>query len=1033
MRTSIHPFLDCFVVAFLLWSCSDREPRTLKDVGGQQFPYHFQITALKDAGDSLLIGTDRGIASFNLRNGDFRELRRLDTLKEGYGNIYDIVDTKKGIILYSVQDGGIRQIRSWNDRRAPVLRHPDKGTAYSAYKLFLLPKTEYLIAGTSNGVYRYILTDSLRFEKTLVQLEDAAPMRFFSIEGDNDEYFCSGDKGVFRPEDDTLRSIRGDNVLAHHDAYILCKGGSLLRDVRGTDERNLVVQFKHSPQEFVVDEGADGGASHIYAISASMVEVAEVDTQGDGKDEGRIICTVELEDRNRTGPRSASSRQIGLIKDGYLYVAPGGKFLYKLPLAPYGFSDAVISVCSDRDVHGETLYLLTDRHDLYSMGLSGKVKADRKPRIRYLRSLEKGSKIDLLGVSGKWLIASVDGKPIGLKGYRKKVSRPLEPRGEFAGAGKITCNIWEDGILFQGRDDMVREYRYKTEKSSRMPGLVPIDSVSFPKQPGDVFSLRRPEEPDYYPLKLATLDDILVVGTLHHGTAYKRVSDPDAPFRALLDKEESSRILDIQTFRSVHSPSDTTFLFILDEDHIHRFLFKEGSFEEAGTFALDTINTLYHDTRSNFFNHIHPVKSDKFYLFSSDYDFQRGFDWFCITKEGENGNWKWALSSHIIGNEPSVSFSDAIEAGGRTFLAGSGGIIIPSDGLTDRIAVSTTPFKRIWAKFWPWDAILVILLILALLYRACRDRLKDFVSAEVKMILNRVKKRKTKAQREKIAKDYPNDYVAALFDALVSASRMSNLESNIARFLEEKSAGKNGTDRLAILDQLGHVIKDAKAVVYPDCNFKTKDADKVKAALENLDKIVKDYHVKFDPWDKLIKNDSNRAFFTMDDVTNKTKVQQTEDEGRSAVSIVFYSLYEKLREPMSEKFDSLGSQFFESFTETDVQYKKVFNSLEYFTMKPDPKDRSKTISVPHLTKRSFLLFPLCAKDPVGRFLFSDTFPRKKSDWRRPQKKGESDIHHLPNLAGESEYGGLFGVMARAGLDKIESLSKENKRAREAIQ
>lgn len=1074
MKKPTHFIFDSIIVALvalMLAGCNGSEVKPLEEIGGDLFPYHLPITALVDAGESLIVGTSRGMASFNIQDGSFLELRNLDDLKEGNGDIYDIViDTERNFILYSVKDGGIRQISKWDDGRATVLEIPDKGTNYSAYKLFPLLGTDYFITGTSNGVYRWHLSDSLRFDKTLVQLGKADPMRFYSIEeSDSYGFVCSGDKGVYRAQRDTLIQLWKESVLAQHDGFQLCQDGLLIPEDCGSDECKQVpvVRFKHSPRNFVIDKGNSTGIIYVYAISISKVEVAEIIPQEDIPVKGRIICTIELPERHLTRPRNTSSRQVGLIKNGYLYVAPGGNYLYKLPLAPYGISDEVISICSSSDARGEKIYLLTNRHDLYSMRLSGKENSGRSQRVRYLRTFEFGGEMELLGVSGRWLIVSENGKPIGYRGYRKTVSRPLEPEGDFIRAGKITCNMWDDGILFQGRDDRVRKYSYSPGNSYRAPALVAVDSITFVKRTGDGFSGRE-QKPDYYPEKLAILNDILIVGTLHNGVVYKSITGTEEPFLALLDSADSSKILDIRMFRDAKKPSETS-LFILDEEHIHRFLVKEGIFERAGSFRLDTLNTISHHTRSNYFNHIYPIASDQFYLFSDYYDFQKGFDSFSI-------RWDSTLNIKAIRQEASTSFNDALQIGGKSYLIGTCGIM-RDDRRADRIAVSTTPYERFIAKFWPWNLILTIVGLLASLYLVFRKSLADTIrlsrirkrllrasSSEVyndvlklaeetrmrtikghlalsdlimhiKSTVSELKEKENRAEnqakiemakdrRQKLSEDYRSGYVTALFDALVSASRMSELDSNIERFLKEKSAGKNGQDRLAILDNLGHVINDVRTIVRSTVDYREKDQKLVDKAYETFDGIVKKYHLEYDGWNSVMKNHNKNPFIAYDDVTNKSKRAWDNYE---EVCQVFNGLYiDKLYKLLSAEYDRFGQEFFASFTKNDPTYRKVFNSLDYYRLVPDPKDKKKKKDEAHLTKRSFLIFPHCAEDYVGIYLFGDTFPKIKTGWKKERVEGERDkVHHLPNLANEEEYGGILWVMAKAGLMAIESENKKN--------
>ena len=113
---------------FILCGCSSREVVSFHEINSEAFPYEAPLTAVADAGDSLLLGTARGdIVSFNLSNGSFRRIHH-DSQGRFVYNIYKCAD---GGLIYSVQNGGVNHVST--DGSVEVYEiNPVKGSNYSA-------------------------------------------------------------------------------------------------------------------------------------------------------------------------------------------------------------------------------------------------------------------------------------------------------------------------------------------------------------------------------------------------------------------------------------------------------------------------------------------------------------------------------------------------------------------------------------------------------------------------------------------------------------------------------------------------------------------------------------------------------------------------------------------------------------------------------------------------------------------------------------------------------------------------------------
>ena len=148
---------------------------------------------------------------------------------------------------------------------------------------------------------------------------------WFAVE--NNKLIFGGDDGVYEwsVAKMDLHKIT-DEATTAIKAGLQLSGQQIKAIEDGYDEaKPYNASFNREPKSFI---GKDG---YIYAISERTVECAD--------SLGRIIATIELPERHLSRPRNKSCRALCLVKDSFLYVAPGGNQLYRIPLAPYFCSE----------------------------------------------------------------------------------------------------------------------------------------------------------------------------------------------------------------------------------------------------------------------------------------------------------------------------------------------------------------------------------------------------------------------------------------------------------------------------------------------------------------------------------------------------------------------------------------------------------------------------------------------------------------------------------------------------------------------
>lgn len=670
--------LPMLAAVLFLSGCSDViESFTLEDIGGEAFPFHSPITALaeSDTDGALLVGTANGvIASFSTEDGLFTQLDR-----EGDGKtIYDIaVDKGRPFYAVAVRDGGVHIKNSWNEK-SDTVRIETKDTEYSPYKILLDSNGQQLYLGTSNGFHRYPLNEQRDTAFAIMKADDKnGPRSIFSITETPSGVVFAGEGGAFVTGDGEYASklfgkireeTRDTTVFALHDGYFLLNDGSLWK---GYESPEWVRDF-HSPLNFVIEK------NYLYAISVSLVEVVNLNDPNEA-------YAIRLPEKHLNRARNKSCRQNGLVKGNCLYVAPGGSALYKLPLAPYSKREEVISLCKGSP---NEIYALTAKNDLYSLLVDDK---GRPGRPHYLYSFNLEDQVRLLGSAGEdELVVSIGDSIYSYSGHR--VSE--KPRYSTSASGEdksITCNYWKNDALFQGRKDMVREYRTYADTFIS----------AYPKEDSDSLECKEGVR-DYCPEKIASIgyvthdrtNVILIVGTLHSGVVYRDYMDPAALFKRMIDASAYSKILDIQAFDNM--------VYVLDDKRLSRFSFND---EGHPSVPAEAIELSSFGRMGGYLNHIAPIDTAKCYLYSDCYDFCSGAYYCDFMNDGDQERDSLLFEGTTI-NDALLFDKDKILFGGTR------GVMLGDSSGAYAFIYEPNRLTRFLLASWPKNLILAIMGVL---------------------------------------------------------------------------------------------------------------------------------------------------------------------------------------------------------------------------------------------------------------------------------------------------------------------------------
>ena len=634
MISRLKHSVACILFAVMVnCACDSRKEISINETDAEMFLYDSPITALSDAGDSLLLGTARGdIVSFSLVNGTFRHIPHY---AEGRF-IYNILKDADSY-LYSVQDGGINHIL--ND--GTIQKYPlnsYKECNYSAYDFICSDGNIY--AATSNGVYHWDAPEmyAKRLDESIQDdLNDAIRSRFYSIqkeEEDCEKYICAGEAGLYSFD------ISGVVECLHSSSLYSCSDSIIL-----SREREIYVDRKHLTDVEIpaLDVAYDG--RYVYAISMHAVEVIDIST-------GEHIVTINLPER-KSSYKNASCRSFSLIKDGYIYIAPGGCTLYRVPVYEYTTdSEEVVQVCASSE---GSAYFLTDRNDLYHLD------SDNKD-IKYLRSFDDTKELKLICAGNGYIVVTIDGIYYELSGKRLTDEKHLSDLNRL-NKSKVLWHLYDGNHLYQGQVDRIRKY-------SRASG----------------WALSHEYEQLDYPKLAALYGENLIVNTLHDGTYHLK----DSSFAKIKDISETS-IKDIDG-------GDDMICALTDT-----------SVELMNTLTGDKVNI---DLDNASYQHLTDVNVMNYREVVAFSTYNRWCKGFILYNKADDSSWKASryLVTHLINDAASVG--DEIVVGGTMGIS-----VLQSGGRICTIDVPAPTFfeKHVLAWKYPWGIVIYVIVLLVLL------------------------------------------------------------------------------------------------------------------------------------------------------------------------------------------------------------------------------------------------------------------------------------------------------------------------------
>ena len=373
-------------IILLTCSCIGNEGYSLKEAGGEAFHFYSPITAIVDAGESLLLGTRDGkIAYFNTTNGLFSELRT----KTG-NSIYDL-ELSGSYIYYAVRDGGVKRVHLLSPNDDPetfVIK--EKDDTYSPYDILITDNGKTIYAATSNGFYKWDASNPQQYGATIKALPKAAPMRFYSVITDKSEgIIFAGQAGIFKYDGKLVTELESTPTKVLNDRYHLADSTDTLSEGYGP-AKVPIIDFKRNPRSFVV------GNECVIAVSDKSIERIDLTD--------RTEDIITLPEKHLTRTRNKSTRAICVVKGLYVYVAPGGEQLYKIPLQPLK-SEEIISICQKDD---DEICVLSSNNDLYSVLLHTNPSGVTFSKPKYIRSFDSDKQVRLVGAKDRNIYANVD-------------------------------------------------------------------------------------------------------------------------------------------------------------------------------------------------------------------------------------------------------------------------------------------------------------------------------------------------------------------------------------------------------------------------------------------------------------------------------------------------------------------------------------------------------------------------------------------------------------------------------------------------
>ena len=635
MLPEFKRFIICISgIVSLNCACSSDNEISLADTDAEMFLYDSPITALTDAGDSLLLGTARGdIVSFSLMNGTFRHLFH----DEEGRYIYKVLKADDSY-LYSVQDGGIKHVLAdGRVNRYPL--NPYKESNYSAYDIIYSDGDIY--AATSNGVYYWCEADTYgkRLDESIQNdLNDAVLSRFYSIQRSEDKiegFVCAGEAGLYdftaTGDAECLRSFA---ILSNHDGITLSRDGNVYDDGR------YLTQVGIPATDFVCTD------RHLYAMSLYAIEVVDMS-------DGAHVATINLPER-RSLYKNVSCRSFSLIKDDYIYVAPGGCTLYRLPAYEHMTdSREVVQVCAAGE---NSAYFLTLENDLYRYDI-------HDCSTDYRRSFDETEDVKLICAGTDYIIVTIDGVYYELTGKRFTDERYLSDLNRL-NKSKVLWHLHDGERLYQGQVDRIREY-------SRSTG----------------WCINQEFEQLDYPKLAALYDRKLIVNTLHDGSYLLNdgrfekldgVSDP-----MIKDVHAADDMICALTDNSISIKGLT-----MTKDNHHVNIRMNASYKHLTDILV--------------------LNDREFVTFST---YNRWCKGFVLYNEGDDSTWKPTryLMAHVI--------NDAVSVGGKIVAGGTMGISVLHPGGKNTVTDVPAPTfleKNVLAWKYPWGIVIYLAILLGL-------------------------------------------------------------------------------------------------------------------------------------------------------------------------------------------------------------------------------------------------------------------------------------------------------------------------------
>ena len=954
MKWFFHTVISILICAILVAACQRNDSLSLRDVGGEEFVFSSPITAIVDAGDSLLVGTNDGkISYFNTNNGDHNEYRTVTG-----GAIYDL-EIYGDYLYFSVQDGGVKRV---------LLKKPDddpetflingKESNYSPYDILVTDNGNTLYAATSNGFYRWNTVKPEEYAEPIEVLPNAAPHRFFSvIRNGSDGVIFAGIPGVFKYEDKELKEVHHFSTLALHDGYQLRKNGGFF--IGYEHPADSLSSFKRDPLNFVTGNG------FVYAVSERAIEVINLSDYSS--------TLVDLPENHLNRARNKSCRSVCLIKGAFVYAAPGGNLLYRLP-AKLSNSEDIVSLCQKDD---DEIYALSANNDLYTLSVQREGSKSIVSRPRYVRTIPAGNQVRLIAASEDAVFVFKDTVIHRFEGKSKDyiMDTPYSDKH----AGNVTCNLWCDGTLFQGRTDMIRSYSYSNVNNQ---------PVKEKELKGNGLKIRN-SQPDYYPNHLVKIGDEVIFGTLHYGVYSVNVLSDSTEFKCLIDTINTPKVKDIQSFDNA--------AFVLTSDSLYRFSFDKSYGVKNGQWPIDQFGT-----KAFSYDRILPVANDKIYLYSDDNNFNRGVWGFSFN---ESSGWE---SFDTLSQSSSINDALFIKDMGLPIFCGSMGISYGDKGL--EVAVnrpSLYTLRRIHAETYWWGLALAILTLLVFVFLVVYSYLeygKRKVNNEIKQLGEKNLKLANGLEMR------PRRTISELNDIIIGAKdgieklHLREVYMKLTRIIDQATDDIHVIEEQEERDRFHQLAKEVRAWTLDSFH----SGYVIKLAEELIS--MSDSSIQLSCNIELFKNDSEKLK-TLDEIGEMINEIKTIVSGNPMSEGSFIENERERKEQLDAAYMEKVKVFFGYYADEDKEtseWGKVFKNAV---------DKKR----PSTYKLSFIFFPLSVKDNEGEWLptLLGNFPTRKSEW----KNGGRPPYYLLNFMDTTDYG-LFRLIAGAGLRNLESKEKD---------